>query len=85
MTKTTSTSPPPAIRRAVLAAFAGSLCVPAIATVPMRTKAPDPLDAIRHTADLLADMMAEAHGGSWMAHVDHETGFALIQPKGGAR
>ena len=83
MTKTTTASPPPAIRRAVLAAFAGSLCVPTIATVPMRTPAPDPLDAIRHTADLLAAMLTEAHSGTWTATV--ERGFVLVQPEGGAR
>lgn len=83
MTSKTTASPPPAIRREVLAAFAGSLCVPAIATVPMRSPAPDPLDAIRHTADLLAAMLTEAHGGAWAATV--ERGFVLVRPEGGAR
>ena len=64
-------------RRAMLAGFAGTLAVPAIATVPMREPTPDPLDAMRRTADLLADMMAEARGGEWEV---------LIVPKnGGAR
>lgn len=82
-TKTTTASPPPAIRREVLAAFAGALCIPTIATIPMRDPAPDPLDAIRHTADLLAAMLSEAHGVAWAATV--EGGFVLIQPEGGAR
>lgn len=83
MTTKTTASPPPAIRRAVLAAFAGSLCVPTIATVPSRTPAPDPLDVIRRTADLLAGQMAEAHGGVWSATV--ERGFVLVQREGGAQ
>ncbi|OZB24202.1 MAG: hypothetical protein B7X63_16465 [Rhodospirillales bacterium 39-66-50] len=66
-----------------MATFAGGLCIPTIATVPMRTQAPDPRDAIRHTADLLAAMLTEAHGGAWAATV--ERGFVLIQPEGGAR
>ncbi len=82
MTKTTTASPPPAIRRAVLSAFAGGLCLPTVALVPMRAAAPDPLDVIRRQADLLADMMAEAHGGTWTATT--ERGFVLIQPAGGA-
>lgn len=83
MTKTTTASPPPAAdRRAILAAFAGSLAIPAIATVPSRIPAPDPLDAIRHTADLLAAMLTEAHGGAWSATV--ERGFVLVRPEGGA-
>lgn len=52
-------------RREMLAGFAGVLTVPSIATVPSRIPAPDPLDAIRHQADLLAAMMAEARGGKW--------------------
>ncbi len=76
MTSKTTTSPPPAIRREVLAAFAGALCIPTIATVPMREPTPDPLDAIRRTANLLADMMTEARGGQWEV---------LILPKGGAQ
>ena len=83
MTTKTIASPPPAIRRAVLAAFAGSLCVPTIATVPMRTPAADPLDAIRHAADLLAAMLTETHGGTWTATV--ERGFVLVQSEGGSR
>lgn len=79
MTTKTTASPPPAIRRAVLAAFAGTLCVPAIATVPSRIPAPDPLDVIRRQAN----MLAEAHGGTWSATV--ERGFVLVQPEGGAR
>ena len=69
-------------RRAILAAFTGGLCIPAIATVPSRIPAPDPLDAVRHTADLLADMLTEAHGAAWSATV--ERGFVLIQPEGRA-
>lgn len=65
-----------ASRREMLASFAGVLSVPVIATVPMREPTPDPLDAIRRTADLLADMMAEARGGEWEV---------IILPKGGAR
>ena len=76
MTSKTTTSPPPAIRREVLAAFAGALCIPTIATVPMREPTSDPLDAIRRTANLLADMMTEARGGQWEV---------LILPKGGAQ
>jgi hypothetical protein len=83
MTTKTTASPPPAIRRAVLAAFAGTLCVPTIATVPSRTPAPDPLDAIRHTADLLAAMLTEAHGGAWAATVERD--LVLIRPQGGVR
>jgi hypothetical protein len=70
-------------RRAILAAFTGGLCIPAIATVPSRIKAPDPLDVARHSADLLAAMMQELHGGTWFATVDHESGFVLIRPKNG--
>lgn len=82
----TTTPPPPAIRREVLAAFAGALCIPTIAAVPMRTAAPNPLDVARHSADLLAAQMQELHGGSWFATVDHDSGFVLIRPKnGGAR
>ena len=65
MTIKTTASPPPAIRREVLAAFAGALCIPTIATVPMREPSPNPIDAIRHQADLLAAMVAEARGGKW--------------------
>ena len=65
------------------AAFTGGLCIPAIATVPSRIKAPDPLDVARHSADLLAAMMQELHGGTWFATVDHESGFVLIRPKNG--
>jgi hypothetical protein len=83
MTTKTTASPPPAIRRAVLAAFAGTLCVPTIATVPSRTPAPDPLDVIRRQADLLADMLTEAHGGIWTATVERD--LVLIQPEGGVR
>ena len=82
MTKTT-TSPPPAIRREVLAAFAGALCIPTIATVSSRTPAPNPLDVIRHSADLLAAQMQEQHGGAWFATIDHDSGFVLIRPKNG--
>lgn len=74
---------PPAIRREVLAAFAGALCIPSIATMPSRIPAPDPLDVIRRQADLLAAMLTEAHGTNWAAAV--ERGFVLIQPEGGAR
>lgn len=70
-------------RRAMLAGFAGTLAVPAIATVPMREPAPDPLDVARHSADLLAQQMQDLHGGSWIAHVDHSSGFILIRPKHG--
>lgn len=84
MTNETSlTSPPPVIRRAVLAAFAGTLCIPTVAIAPMRASAPDPLDVIRRTADLLAGQMAEAHGGVWAATV--ERGFVLVQREGGAQ
>lgn len=79
MTTKTTASPPPAIRREVLAAFAGALCIPTIATVPSRIPAPDPLDVIRRQADLLA----EAHGATWTAAV--ERGFVLVQPEGGAQ
>lgn len=68
-------------RRAMLAGFAGSLAVPAIAAIPMRTAAPNPLDVARHSADLLAAQMQELHGGIWFAHVDHASGFILIRPK----
>lgn len=81
MTTKTTASPPPAIRREVLAAFAGVLCVPTITTVPSRIPAPDPLDVIRRKADLLADMLTEAHGATWEATV--ERGFVLIQPQPG--
>lgn len=70
-------------RRAVLASFTGALCVPAIAAVPMRGPAPNPLDVARHSADLLAAMLTEAHGVAWAATVGG--GFVLIQPEGGAR
>lgn len=73
---------PPAIRRAVLAAFAGSLCLPSVTIVPMRTPAPGPLDAVRHIADLLAAMLTEAHGVVWAATIEH--GFVLVQQEGGA-
>ena len=52
-------------RREMLAGFAGTLAIPAVATVPSRIPAPDPLDVIRRQADLLAAMMAEARGGKW--------------------
>ena len=80
---TKTTSPPPAIRREVLAAFAGALCIPTIATVSSRTPAPNPLDVARSTADLLAAQMQDLHGGVWFAHVDHASGFVLIRPKNG--
>lgn len=83
MTTKTIASPPPVIRRAVLAAFAGTLCVPTVAIAPSRTPAPDPLDAIRHTAHLLADMLTEAHGGTWTATVERD--LVLIRPQGGVR
>lgn len=68
-------------RRAMLAGFAGTLAVPAIATVPMREPSPHPLDAIRHQADLLAGMMQELHGGTWHATVDHDSGFVTVRTK----
>ncbi len=52
-------------RREMLAGFAGTLAIPTIATVPMREPSPHPMDAIRHQAELLAAMMAEARGGKW--------------------
>jgi len=52
-------------RREMLASFAGTLALPSVATAPSRIPAPDPLDAIRRQADLLAAMMAEARGGKW--------------------
>lgn len=76
MTTKTTASPPPAIRREVLAAFAGALCIPTITTVPSRIPPPHPLDAIRHTMDLLAAMMAEARGGEWEVIVLPKNGGA---------
>ena len=73
-------------RRTILAGFAGVLAVPSVAMVPMREAAPNPLDVARHSADLLAAMMQDIHGGPSLAHVDRDTGFILIRPKnGGAR
>ena len=63
-------------RRAMLAGLAGTLAIPAIATVPMREPSPHPLDAIRRTADLLADMMTEARGGEWEVIVVPKNGGA---------
>ena len=79
----TTTHPQTVDRRAILATFAGALCIPTIAAVPMRESAPNPLDVARHSADLLAAMMQDIHGGVWFAHVDHESGFILIRPKNG--
>ncbi|WP_298309826.1 hypothetical protein [Reyranella sp.] len=79
----TTTYPRAVDRRAILATFADGLCLPAVATVPSRLPAPDPLDFVRRQADLLADMLGEAHGGAWAATV--ERGFVLVQREGGAQ
>ena len=65
-----------ASRRTILAGFAGTLAVPSIATVPMREPSRHPLDAIRHQADQLAAMMAEARGGEWEVIVLPKNGGA---------
>lgn len=36
---------------------------------------------IHKAASNLAATMARLHGGDWSAHVDHSTGFILIQPR----
>lgn len=72
---------PAGTRREMLASFAGALALPSVATVPSRIPAPDPLDAIRRTADLLAAMMQELHGGTWYATVDNDSGFVLVRPR----
>lgn len=43
-------------RRTMLAGLAGTLAVPAIATVPMRTAAPSPLDVSRRAADAFQEL-----------------------------
>lgn len=68
-------------RRAILTGIAGSLAIPTVATVPMRTAAPHPLDVIRRTADLLAGQMAEAYGGVWSSTV--ASGLVVVQREGG--
>jgi hypothetical protein len=69
------------IRRAFLA---GSLAVP-VAALPAA-----PVDRAKALADAVAAAMQARHGGQWIAHVDHDTGFALVRPllddrKGGAQ
>jgi hypothetical protein len=67
-------------RRAFLA---GSLAVPAAVTLPTT-----PADRAKEAADVVAAAMQARHGGRWIAHVDHDAGFALVRPrldgKGGA-
>ena len=53
---TRTASSPPAIRREILAAFAGALCIPTIATVPSRIPAPDPLDVARPAAEVFKEL-----------------------------
>ncbi|HEV7415056.1 MAG TPA: hypothetical protein VGN98_02795 [Tianweitania sediminis] len=36
--------------------------------------------SVKVLADTLAGMMAELHGETWKAFVEHETGFILIRP-----
>lgn len=36
---------------------------------------------IARLADTLMDLMEDVHGGSWLAQIDHETGFLLIRPR----
>jgi hypothetical protein len=59
------------LRRAFLA---GSIAVPAAALPASLT------DRVKDAADALAAAMQARHGGRWIAHVDHDTGFILIAP-----
>lgn len=75
----TITATLPAQRRQFLAALTGALVAPSIPAAAMAST-----DRIREAANALADAMAAAHQGPWkgqrfVAHIDHECGFILIQ------
>lgn len=63
---------PNTARRAFLG---GALALPASAV------AAPALDPVKDAAERLASAMAARHGGRWVAHVDHESGFALVQQR----
>lgn len=63
-------------RRAFLT---GALSTSAATALPTPAKA-DTVESIDAAARALADAMARLHGGRWRAHVDHNTGFVLVQP-----
>ncbi|GEP61928.1 hypothetical protein [Reyranella soli] len=68
-------------RRAFVAGLTGALSIPA-AALPTPAKAD--VASVKRAVDDLTAAMAELHGAQWPqweAHVDHDTGFILIQPK----
>lgn len=40
-----------------------------------------PPDVLMDALAVVVAAMTERHGGIWGAHIDHDTGFILIQPK----
>ncbi|MPZ31455.1 MAG: hypothetical protein GEV13_10735 [Rhodospirillales bacterium] len=67
-------------RRFFVVGLTGALTIPAAGAA---LAAPAKADAasIKRAVDDLTAAMAELHGGRWKAHVDHDTGFILIQPR----
>jgi hypothetical protein len=49
--------------------------------LPASAMAAPALAPVKDAADRLASAMAARHGGRWVAHVDYESGFALVQPR----
>lgn len=65
-------------RRAFLGALASLPASAAAATAAIDTP-----EQANKAADDLARTMAHLHGGLWVSHVNHDSGFVLIVPKGG--
>jgi hypothetical protein len=40
-----------------------------------------PDETVKSACQLLKEVMAEIHGGEWLAHIDHKAGFILIRPR----
>lgn len=62
-------------RRVVIGAFAAT--ANPVCDIPVE-------NARRRVEDALfaaSAAMAELHGGQWVSHVDHDTGFILISPQ----
>jgi hypothetical protein len=59
------------------ATFGAALYAFPLAVVPSLAKA----YGVDMEANLLAEKMADLHGGEWRAIVDHDAGFILIKPR----
>lgn len=62
-------------RRAVVSGlFVAATAAPVVATMPE----PDIFEQIKIQAEVLAALMAKAHGGEWRALVDHDLHYAAV-------